>query len=1479
MKILRRLLWGIIIIFALFYVLPASLLQIPYFQEKISNEVASYLSKKLQTEVQIRQIELGFLNKLVLKDVYMEDLSGEVLFEAKRVAAGFDFFPLLRKKWRFNSIQLFTFRFNLSKETDDSPLNIQYIIDAFAKKDTTATNPMIDLRIKDLRMHLGSFSYRVKDKAETPGVFNPKQLLVSEISSKIQIDTLTNRKLALQFDKLTFKEQSGLQIKNLNFDLIADEKEAKIDRLVVEMDKSSFLFTDMTAGYNLPSAGKNSEEPLTFHLKLKTSTIYPEELSAFVPAFSHFDDHVSLEGDFTGVGHDLTIDNFYFRYYNQLMISANANLRNIFSSNSNLFYIRGSISNSFFSPEGIERLVNNLSSQPVELPAQIKQMKNIRFEGDVNGSFDNLSAWGVLNSNVGVIRTSLTIGRNGTRFIKGKIASESLSLDKLLNDKDYGDMAFDIQLDAEQNPDKKFSGTMDANLTKMVYKGYTYHNLNLKGDFSPTSFEGSLNLNSPEGKISGEGLWVFNGEDSKFNFRAKISDLQLDILNITNKYRHPLLSFELNADLTGDNPDNITGAVSLNNLIFETDKEHYFLDSLRIVSTPSASEKRIRIDSEILSGDILGNYSYKTIAPALQQTFARYLPSLVKVNPKYSVDAEIDFSTHLTINDLTEVSKAFELPFSLHGQTDILGKYNGDELHLEFTTPHATIGGSQIDSLRLVFANSEDTAKMDVTGISLQKKNTRLNFGILMDAVDDKLNTSFRWKNDSYNYSGDLSLTTLFSKKENSSPIRIETNVRQTDLIFNDSIWTLNPATIVIDSSSIRINHLQAFHHDQYLKIQGAVSNNPDEELQIELNRMDLNYIFQSLSIPALEFGGMATGFVTAQDVYRTRKLETHLDVTDFTFNTVNFGHLDLTGTWDDENRGVLMQGKIIKNDSTYVDVNGIIYPVQEELSIDFNAENADARFLRKYLDNVVQGLTGNLSGHLRLFGDLNNPTVEGDVYARNCRFGIGYLNTFYTFTDSVKCLPDTIKINNISVLDERGNRATASGYVKHHLFQDFYFSANVSYSNFMIYNATRQLNPLFYGTAFGNGTASLYGTQNVINIDVTAQNTEDTKMTLNFMEEADIEDYDFIRFVSVKKTNFKPEKPEARLASQDLSAANNGPEIRFSLVLDVTPEATIDMIMDPISGDKISGYGRGNLQIQYGTKTPLKVLGNYVIGRGKYNFSFQQFFIRNFEIQEGSSVAFKGDPYAAELNINAIYTVNANLEDLDPQLIESKRSARNNVPVNCILLLTGPLNRPAVAFDLDLPGATDELVRQVKSYIRTDDMMSRQIAYLLVVSRFYTPPENMRDNSAIANSNLSYLTSTLSTQISNMLGLLSDNFRVGTIFHQSNTGTQTSTEFELLLSSQLLNNRLIINGNFGYSNNPFFNESQNKLPLIGDFDLEYKLSKTGDIRLKGFNHYNFRNYYSITPEMTQGIGILFRKDFNRWLDLFGKKKAEAPSP
>jgi hypothetical protein len=1488
MKIFKRIIWGLVIFLAVFYAIPAGLVQTPFFQKKISLVISDYLEEKLHTEVNIGRIEIELFNKLILKNVYLEDQSGDTLFQAKRIAAGFELLPMFHNKWRFDSAQIFTFQFNLNKETDDSPLNIQYIIDTFAKSDTIQTNNPIELRISHLNLHAGNFSYRVKNAPETPGKFNAKAILLNNVSSKIHIDHFKDNELSVEVHKLGFEEQSGFRVKKLSFDLTADTEKAIIQKLKVNLDKSSLQISDILADYSGEKSGKNKIENTKIQLKLEDSDIFLNELSAFIPAFSRFEDKISMEGDFSGKLNDLTIQNLYFRYYNQLMIKTNAHFKNLLDSNSDAIFIDGAIAESFFSPEGIERIVNNFSKKPFVLPAQIRQMQNLRFNGEVKGFTHNLAASGTLDTGIGTILAHVAIGRNGTRFIKGEIASNSLNLEQLINNKDLGEAIFNVQFDAKQNPDKKFSGTVDANIDKFVYKGYAYNHFNLSGEFSPTNFKGLINLDSPEGKIAGEGFFVLDGINSELKFAATASLLQLGKLNLSQKYKNSTLSFEVNAHFVGNNPDNLLGAISLKDLHFESEKGNFHLDSLSITAAQTGQEKTLSIQSEIIRGEICGVYNFSALVPEIKQTVSLYLPALFNnpgdakaislpdktQNGKSFDGKENHFSIDLTIEDMTEISHIFNLPFSLTEKTKITGQYNNvyDSFNLKADIPQATIGGSRLQSTQILLDNSKESARLDIQGISLQKKEVQLKFAIQMNAENDLINSSLNWGSNAAKYKGDIELTTSFSRGKGKSPLRTMINVRQSDLIFNDSIWSLHPSTILIDSANVKINRFQATHAEQYIKINGAVSHNPNEEIQVELKKVDLEYIFQSLNIKALEFGGIASGFVNASDVYNTRKLSTQLDVKDFTFNNTVFGDLDLIGKWNDEDQGVQMDGLVYKNDSTYVKVDGIIFPVKEVISIDFNAKNTDARFLRKYLNKVAKNVTGHLSGHLRLFGNLNKPTIEGDVLAKNCRFGVEYLNTYYTFSDSVKCLPDEIQIKNLSLQDEKGNVALANGYVKHRLFDDFRFLAHISYDNFMVFNATRVLNPLFFGTAYGSGTATLSGTEDVVNIDVSMQNTENTKMTMNFMEESDIVDYDFIHFVSNKKDTI-PNKTVARASNSTPQNTNQGTEIRFNLLLNATPQATIEIIMDPVSGDKISGYGTGNMQIQYGTKIPLKVLGNYAIEKGKYNFSLQKVIFRNFDIQEGSSVAFLGNPYTAELDIRANYTVSANLGDLDQQLLEQRKSARNNIPVNCILQLNGPLNHPGISFDLDLPGATSELNRQVKSYIRTEDMMNRQIVYLLVLSRFYTSPEYVRNESQV-NNDLSLLTSTFSTQLSNMLGTISDKFQVGTKFHQSYEGEQTSTEVELLLSSQLFNNRLIINGNFGYIDNPYINNggSQKNIPLVGDFDLEYKLTTTGEIRLKGFNHYNYRNYYSITPQMTQGFGILFRKDFNRFSDFLWKK-------
>ena len=144
--------------------------------------------------------------------------------------------------------------------------------------------------------------------------------------------------------------------------------------------------------------------------------------------------------------------------------------------------------------------------------------------------------------------------------------------------------------------------------------------------------------------------------------------------------------------------------------------------------------------------------------------------------------------------------------------------------------------------------------------------------------------------------------------------------------------------------------------------------------------------------------------------------------------------------------------------------------------------------------------------------------------------------------------------------------------------------------------------------------------------------------------------------------------------------------------------------------------------------------------------------------------------------------------------------------------------------------------------------MKNRQIIYLLALNRFYTPDYMTATK---GNEFVSVASSTLSSQLSSILGQLSENWRLAPNI-RSDRGDFSDVEVDLALSSQLLNNRLLLNGNFGYRDNDLNNNS-----FIGDFDIEYLINRSGNLRLKAYNRYNDRNYYFKNALTTQGVGIV----------------------
>lgn len=169
---------------------------------------------------------------------------------------------------------------------------------------------------------------------------------------------------------------------------------------------------------------------------------------------------------------------------------------------------------------------------------------------------------------------------------------------------------------------------------------------------------------------------------------------------------------------------------------------------------------------------------------------------------------------------------------------------------------------------------------------------------------------------------------------------------------------------------------------------------------------------------------------------------------------------------------------------------------------------------------------------------------------------------------------------------------------------------------------------------------------------------------------------------------------------------------------------------------------------------------------------------------------------------------------------------------------------------------------------------MNMQIIYLLGVGRFYTYDAATQSenglNQLATNSVNSFISNTLSSQLNEIINnaLQTNNWSLGANFATGQQGWN-DMEVEALLSGRLFNNRLLLNGQFGYRDKATLATNTN---FIGDFDIQYLLTKNGNVRLKAYSETNDR-YFTKSALTTQGIGVMLQRDFGRIEDKLKRRK------
>ena len=1426
MKKFKHICNGIIWTLIVLYLLLIVLMHLPSVQTFLGKEVAEALADKFGTKVEVGKVNLGFFNRIIIDDVMMYDQQGDSLIYASRLSAKIDYMAATQGKISVSSAQIFGLRANLYRQTAKSPANFQFVLDSLASKDTTQHKPL-DLHIGSLIIRRGAIAYNQRDVAPRSGVFSPQHIRVSELSSHILLNHVTDNSIDLLLKKLSFKDESGFKLQSLHFKLQADRQKATLKEFRLLMPRSELVLDDLKATYRFE--GKRFfTESLRFEGGIQQSKITFADVASLVPALRHFDDAVFVSSRFSGTAKSISVPSLNLRTGSG---SINLQARGSYSHASSHPAWNADIANLNLSPAGVEFLAENLGSK-VKIPKEIQRLGTIHLTGKAKGYEKVLSAKGNIETDAGNI--SLQAVKNDDR-IKASVDTRGVNLGRILDNRKLGTVV--ARIDAHGTMKHIFA---KGNIARFDYGNYDFHNIEIDGDYDMKALRGTASIADPNVNLSVKGDYHLGSR--LYALDAAINHLRPTVLGM--KMHDP----------------------------------SYSLDNISISANNKGKEGHLDVEAPFVSLYARGQYDLTTIYGSIMRLVADKLPTIPGIS-KHAAKGYNDFTLQANITSAEVLQRMFGLPLSLSLPVHINGNISDAEknVNLYINAPNFSWDGSAFHDANIELNTIGDSLRMEARisqGLPYEKAPV---YRLRAAAADNNLSTLLYYANQSSKLpiTGKIDARTQFFTSDNGAT-GVHVTVNPSEIMLGETKWLLSPADIIYRKNERTVDMLNFSHGDQHIIINAKATPQATDSIVADLKDVDVAYILNLVNFHSVDFAGKASGKAVVKSIFQTPEAYANLDVKDFVFENGPLGTLHAKAAYDNQEGQINIDATAEDGPEHLTVINGYVSPKRNYIDLGIEAHNTSLKFMENFCGSFLNNVEAWCKGKLNVVGDLKNINLVGDVVAHG-RMHMKQLGTDYTFNHlRAHAIPDDIQFEGDSIYDSHYNGkhshfALIRGGIHHKHLTRLSYDLDIDANNFLGFDTHEFGDDTFYGTVFATGTVGIHGKSGETIIDIDATPEPHSIFVYNVASPDAISAGSFIHWNDATPYIYRPYSPDSDKDKKKDSSSNFSSDMRINFLVNTNPNLTLKLMMDDQTGDYITLNGNGVIRANYYNKGGLDMFGNYVVDHGQYKLTIQNIIKKDFDFQPGGTIAFGGDPYNAPLNLQAKYTVNGvPLSDLNI----GRSFSSNNIRVDCLMDITGTPGAPKVDFSMDLPTVNSDAKQMIYSVINSQEEMNQQVLYLLGIGRFYTQTKNNQtseDASQQSQTSLamqSLLSGTISQQINNVLSSFvnSSNWNFGANISTGNEGFNNA-EYEGILSGRLLNNRLLFNGQFGYRDNANATQS-----FIGDFDLRYLIFPNGNLSIHVYNQTNDR-YFTRNSLNTQGVGLIMKKDFFNLRDLLGIKK------
>lgn len=1447
-------------------------------QGYVAKKTADYLSEKLHTRIDIGSVEIRFFKRVVLNDVYVEDLHQDTLLYAKKINVGIDDLDIKKQKLYISDIVLLNATAELTKYKAEKDLNFQFIIDAFAGKDTTKSAPW-DIRFDEVSLVNTTFAYRNEhDTVITKGI-NYSDLRANNINGKLSDIRFEQDTIHATIDYFATTEKSGFILQNLSSYVKVSPVGINLDELKIKTPETT-VATDLLFKYKQYSDFNDFVNNVKFKADFNRSVLEMSDIAYFAPALKGMYQQLTISGKLNGTVTDLRGKDMDITMAENTRFMGDFALTGLPNVDETLIHLN------------VKKLTTNYKDlkqiqippfekhQTLDVPANIAKLGNMKFKGTFTGLYNDFYAYGDFSTALGNLSSDLAVRhdeKKNKEVYKGKLKSTAFDVGRFFGAKYIGKVTANVDIDGSGLVLEDVAAGLKGTITSLEFNNYVYNNVAIEGNIAKQIFKGKLNVKDDNIDFDFIGKVDLTQKLPYFDFITTINKADLAALHFITTSKKTNFSTQLIVNVTGNNIDNLIGQINFDNTIYTQDKDVYRMSVFNLLLDEENDVKSIKLNSDFLEANVTGNFKVLDLSASVEKLLGNYLPAYFS-NKAIKNIAPQNFEYSFLFKKTDAVTRLFAPDIIISPKTLIKGKFNSatDDFSMTGSSSRLNIYGYVMNDWSIGATTTKDKLdfNMDIKRLYLSDSLWMNDFRVTTNSQNDSVNLALTWDNKSEKINkGDIkAFMHIVSGKH------FEFKILPSEFTVSDSTWAISKTNeVVIDSSFITVKDIKFEHNNQSVSLNGIVSDNKKDQMKLKFDNFNLANANAFLKPVGVKLAGIIDGESVITDVYSGMIFTSNNNFKTFSVNGNALGDGAVESIWDKSKEALYLHGSFTLGLVPNILFSGYYYPKKKEdnLDMEVNVQSLQMQLIEPFIKEYCSDFKGFFAGNITVKGSLKNPKISGLVNVNAKKVTVTYLNTTYNFSHDIVIDNNSFGVENLVLYDVNHNKAVVTGKVYHDNFKNFQLDFDIQAHKFMALNTTEINNGSYYGKAFVTGTISVFGYADNILLDASLKTekvnsgdktdkisvlskTELTKIYIPLSGTSEVNQNNFITFVNKDSAiNFK----------NDYKVALGGLKLNFDM--DVTPDAEIQLIFDQKVGDIIKARGNGNIQLKINSQGDFKMYGDYVLQSGDYLFTLQNIINKKFDIEKGGTIKWTGVPYKAEVNLSAVYKARASLlpffgDEPDPT---KKNSYKKRTPVDLRLLMTGGLLSPDINFSIALPTVDAGTRETVLSYINNETEINRQVFSVLILNSFVTPYQLSSTGAGpgaggAAAANSSEL---LSNQLSNMLNKYTKAFDVGVNYRPGDAITKD--EVEVAVSTQLFNDKLSIDSNLGVNNNN--NTTGNANNIVGDVNIEYKLTDDGKLRVKTFNKSNDNNQTYSSGPYTQGVGIFYREEFDTVSELF----------